>query len=597
MDGSAAACQLPVEAEEPEPISEAVRFSLDRDTALDSHIFVPVDFARSDTGYGGGGALVDFNDDGLIDVFLGRREASGTPPCLYLNESTGGVTTFRRFQCFPELTRVGGGRTADWDSDGHVELLLYGDDRAVLLDFEDAVSVTEVIRSEDVGDNCLIYSGIQHPTDSDTIVFAFGPTRAEGQETPTACQPVAVERQEDGFGSPTPWSATPFSPVVLALGRGDVNLDGHLDTAFVVDTFSNPDSRNVGVNPGGYLPGNIGEEDGVDALAPWIENSQRSWGSFMGISQMRVPSSVVSVLTDWGPPLFRLSSFNSDIAATVYPEAMREDFPFSWSPVVVDFNLDGRDDVLLTRGTILASDREDGLESDLLLTQGEDGVLTDVTEGSGLVQHPQAYPDSSQRKHYSRAGVATDFDLDGRVDILIMPYEGRPLLYEAEAATHCIAEVSTPYVSKPNALYGWAWVDSQGNAHPRRMDGHMRLGQAEELLLPSGNGVVRTPSGARISYSCEPGDRIELAAPEWATLADDELVINLCELGVSMESIGLSSLGEAQVSSADSESPTELRWSSLEFPVDIMIDGKFALRCATGESAGCGRSAPDDGFR
>jgi hypothetical protein len=134
-DADTTACQLPIEAEALEPTSEPVRFSINRDTALDSHIFVPIEFARSDTGYGGGGALIDFNDDGLIDVFLGRREPTGTPPCLYLNESADGSTAFRRFQCFPSLDRVGGGRTADWDGDGSVELLVYGDSRAVIFDF------------------------------------------------------------------------------------------------------------------------------------------------------------------------------------------------------------------------------------------------------------------------------------------------------------------------------------------------------------------------------------------------------------------------------------------------------------------------------
>lgn len=570
-----------------EPVD--VRFSLNRDTVLDSHVFVPTALAASGLGYGGGGALIDFNDDGLVDVFLGQRHIQGTAPCLYINESTEAETKFRRFQCFPQLGPVAGARTVDVDDDGDFELLTYGEAQVNLLDFNARVEISQVMSLDDIENDCAIYAAIEHPTETGAIVVAFGPfedadSTRSGSES-TSCQPVTVALTSSGYGAPVFWSDTPFSPVTLALGRADIDQDGVLDTAIIVDTFSNPNVRNTGRHPGGFLRGTPAGGEEASVFIPWVAGSNRAWGSFMGAAQIALANTVYTVLTDWGTPLLRDPNTSTDEGQSLLFDFDSEPFPFSWSPIVADFNLDGRDDLLLTRGDVPGSSNGGSDEADILLLQTDDG-FSELTGSSWLLSHPSAYDDETNIQHLSRAGVVTDFDRDGRLEVLIMPYEGRPLLYEAEAPTHCLAQVSSPYISGPNTLYGWSWLDSSGTAHPQRMDASMRLGDSQWLVLPAGNGVVRAPSGARIPYSCEPGDRIEVRETEWATIRNGSLRIEPCNAGMTEDVIDIRSNTVDGIDILSSNDHYEFPLT--ESPIRIFSDGRYALICSLVD--GCRRT-------
>jgi hypothetical protein len=115
----------------------------------------------------------------------------------------------------------------------------------------------------------------------------------------------------------------------------------------------------------------------------------------------------------------------------------------------------------------------------------------------------------------------------------------------------------------------------------------MRLGQANKLLLPSGEGVVRAPSGARIPYRCEPGELIELSAPEWATVSNGELVIDLCELGLGSEAVGVFIPNRDTDFEPSQLSANLLVWQIGEEPVKVYIKGKLVLECE--RNTGCAR--------
>lgn len=585
-DGSAqcVAAELP---SEPGEDPKAVRFILNRRTALDQHIFVPTPADLDRGGYGGGGALIDYNDDGLVDVFLVRRAPEGTPTCLYENTSTDTTTSFRKASCFPEIGKAGGARVTDFDGDSNEELLVYGDDSVHLFDGADLSNVETVFTRDELDNPCLIRSAIAHPSDQNAVIIFFGELAdpSDGSII-NICEPLVVRKESGTYTPSGTWQQADFKPNTLAVGRADVDADGVLDTALAVDTFSNEDRKNTGAHPGGIVRGILGSDTSPVNFVPWIANSTRAWGSFMGINRLLVGMTPATFLSDLGIPLIRTDTTGDNIAALLPATATGDPNPFSWSPIVADFNLDQRDDVVLTRGTVPEPESLDNEESDTFLVQTDEG-FEDHTASSGLLAHPDAYPDRTDPRHYSRAGAVTDFDRDGKLELLIMPLEGRPLLYESNLATHCLADMNTSYTNPANELYGWSWLDHRGNPHALRVDGHMRLGQPEWVPLPAGRGVVRAPSGSRIPYNCEVGERISISEPTWAEVQSDSLFIDLCAANIEDQ------LVQHRKSGTNSWEPLLAGDQGLAIiPIgsdrqELRINGKFALSC--GNDGDCSR--------
>jgi hypothetical protein len=568
-------------------VSDSVRFSLDRSTTLDEHRFVPTAVDAEEFGYGGAALLTDYNDDELVDIFLFQRGGEGTPTCLYENTSSEGETSFSTATCFAELGPLAGGRLVGSGS-GDSRVILYGE--AGIFEFDVESQTAELLlQPSEVGIDCVPSSVITAPSDPEDLVVFFGPTNnlstgpLEG-----LCQPHLVRRNDDGIWEAQPWLAGSYELNVLAAGMGDFNGDGFVDIGLAVDTFSTEMQRNTGSNPGGFFPGNATSGDEFSAsLVPWVTGSNRAWGSFMGLNQFQFGSEVMTLLTDWGPPLVRSTSGSGDAIDDLGVELSGDPLPFSWSMIVADFNRDALDDFVLTRGSLAGVREEPGEESDKLFLQ-EEGGFSDQTATSGLKEHPPAVQNSPTPRHYSRAGTTTDFDRDGRLELLILPFEGRPLLYESNIPTHCMIDLAQLANSDPiSELYGWSWVDSEGLEHPLRVDGHMRLGESEWVPVPAREGgVLRSPAGARVEYSCSPGERILPRAPDWITVQAEQLQLDLCTAGLQ-EVLVQSKTGNGGLVPVSPNPDGLVELALSDVATEIYAGGKYAFQCTLSE--GCTR--------
>jgi hypothetical protein len=307
----------------------------------------------------------------------------------------------------------------------------------------------------------------------------------------------------------------------------------------------------------------------------------------MGLNQFQFSGQVMTMLTDWGPPLLRSTESSGDAYDQLGVELSGDPLPFSWSVIVADFNRDGRDDFVLTRGSLIEVRDEAGDEADKLFVQSE-GAFSDQTATSGLKEHPPALQGNATPRHYSRAGTTTDFDRDGRLELLIMPFEGRPLLYESNAETHCMVNLrALAGDDATGSVYGWSWMDFQGFEHPLRIDGHMRLGEPEWAPLPARNdGLLVSPSGARIQYSCEPGERIAPDVPNWIRVENNGVTLDLCAVGLQ-DTLVQSKTGNSGLIPVTTTAEGLAQLPLDETPTEIYIDGRFGFRCSL--EAGCSR--------
>lgn len=476
-------------------------------------------------------ALGDADGDGDLDVFAGALSERAS--CLYLNESIPGELRFR------EVVEWCGG------SGPHSTM-----NRLVAFDFD--------------GDGRDEVAGVsEHGT---VLVVGYGPSESVeyeyvGSMEASLCMPVPMDTDWDGdvdllvhcvpelenryfervSGGWVEGLLRPSDPWLsranaLAIGRWDVDGDGLVDLVRANDTFTVPWSVNTLSPPGGVLQACPPTQDCLFEEHRFGEGLE-AWGSFMGIANVNIdglgevvyltdagPNRAVLFADDWTPECVTSpgmeEGYTTDAEGTT-TELLR----FSWGVIVDDFNLDGRDDLFVANGGIMAGphleSQSPAAHEDALLIQLPGGDFSDVGSEHGVL--PRGPADSLTDDAYRpRGAIKADLDLDGRLEIIEGARGGETRMYrvvEDGEPRRCTIRLRPTVVS--SAGFGYA-VETAGRGWRRwDVDGQYWLAAPpDSVVAPARTGRVRFPSGYVMPFECDGPVGPTVLEPEWIEVAN-----------------------------------------------------------------------------
>jgi hypothetical protein len=582
------------------------------ETALSS--YDPGDHDNDDFGYGPGIGLIDIDQDGLLDVALGRvPNGEDTGFCVYLNRSRPGEM---RFEIAPDL--CDGSIPAetihivDLNNNGLDELLLTS--RGQLLWNEPASSdefIDLYARLDDTDPrrDCLAGTSLVIDIDADgfldvllgcQLFFPQGP----GIELESTAPNILLNGSADGpvwaYSNDEVAAAELDDPgLTLAFGAFIDESSGLWTIVDANDTFSFPDRRNTDYPPGRRLrmdsPDEWSEPSGLPEFESGpVVDGERNWGAFMGVSRLRTETDgVLTLLSDIGPILAlksgdRASDTWVDTADSIgLSLASLNGFQlFSWTMLVDDFDRDGRDDVFIVHGMFVDSNiRAHTSHRHVQAFQTIDGTFEPQYEGFGVTL-PQERPLTRHAVPPSgRSVLRWDADMDGRMEIIINYHLGPPELYTLdEPADRCTVRPRARTVLAMNA--GYAHDNGDGIWRSWDNGGQHRAAPPSTIMVPATTVRFRFPSGASVPISCSDGAYQELEEPDWLHRLPDTN-----EVFVDAELAGIDSIEEVRalwrsgtdsgiVSLVRDDSPS--RWALPSLPDDaelmLELDGRWIMR-------------------
>lgn len=468
---------------------------------------------------GPGGGLVDIDDDGDLDVFLGDTPG-GTGACVYRNRSQRGTP---RFEPIPSLCAI------DWPRrvtvaatvptpDG--DRVLVGGYRFLswLPDVTDPTGATppnllEVFDGDDQRRRCNVSSVTPLDLDLDgefELYVGCGHSAATSGRVPN----FALEL--DPTGGVTAWPTEALGALAdegatLAVAVVDANSDGFLDVYVLNDTLSRPGVRNMTEPPGGLWLG--GESPAVGELQPLAENAA-AWASFMGAGAWNGGPELY--LTDAGPNrvvgardgIATVEGVNADPLALGPPDATL----FHWAAVPLDLDGDGDDDLLVTAGDVYPDRIEAALDV------GHRDAWIETRAGVEPVVRLRAEFSALSEPTNHRAAAAFDADGDGRADLFTLPLVGTPLLEPTTASpAGCYVRVEGTVVPTQGlGVRWWADGDSPDSGRALGVAGASRFGLPPGGWVTARSGTVEFPSGWRASFDCA-DIRVRVTEPKWLT--------------------------------------------------------------------------------
>jgi hypothetical protein len=386
---------------------------------------------------GGGAAVGDFNNDGLLDIFVTNSAGRNA---LYRNNGDGTFSDVAdALGVAGPLRSAYGAGWADYDNDGHLDLFVaaYGESRLYRNEGPPSFRFTDVTQAAGVGDPDGTYrtSGVawgdfdgdgfldllvvRHLDESDPGVFFHSPRNLS-----TAVRSLALYRN-NGNGTftdvthllgdaslyPSNVKGAGFTPAFV-----DYNNDGRLDVYVVNDfgVFNHPNVlwRNDGPDGrGGWRFTDVSRESGADLAI---------YGMGLAIGDYNNDGHLSFYMSDIGPSKLLRNQGNGTFAEVaeaagvgrgVVPDpGFPDNRSVGWGVAFFDFDNDGWLDLYLVAGFMDAEPATNLThQPNALFRNRADGTFEDVSAGSGV-------DDAGA----GREVAVADFDGDGRLDLFVV---------------------------------------------------------------------------------------------------------------------------------------------------------------------------------
>ena len=502
------------------PIPDELRLRRIAVGALDGHQVTTEGVSERGAGYGYGIVPFDADGDGDLDLFVGTVPNSATPACVYENVSAYERPYFRQRAdwCAPVGFLAEGGTAVDHDGAGRHALIVSAGTQFYAVSLTPSWQATRLLEPTP---RCSAGAIVALDVDADGVLELVSSCNvgfSEGPRVPSVVGNV-WERTDDGGWRASERIASPVIANALAIGVLDVDEDGLLDLVTVVDTFGTPDRYDPTSTPGAVIRRCAPDQACTFDRRPLAEDA-RAWGSFMGLTTLRVGGESRLVMTDIGPfggfAWRDGASRASELALDPAPFGnVAGSYAFSWGLVTEDWDDDGDDDLLASFGPFAAvANAETTVLSDSVLLQDASGGFAFTGRPFALESHDDHRDPVYRNPRSSRAAIRLDIDQDGRQEVVIAASNGPPFVYQHTGAVRrCTVRPVPRYVATWGSGYRERTAD--GGWQPIIVHGELLSSEGPWPILRRPAGEVQFPSGAVLPYDC--GDRgvVDVEEPEW----------------------------------------------------------------------------------
>ena len=393
---------------------------------------------------GGGVAVFDCNGDGRPDLYL----AGGTNPAeLFRNDSpTGGSLRFTPVHDpTTDLTQVNGAYPIDIDGDGLVDLVVLGNGTGNHL-----LHGLGNCRFEDVTAEWGLEPGTRH-TEAFSAMWEPGaarPTMAFGNYVDPAIRDPTAWCEPDELVRPVPPGPGPDEGGIAGFASPIELRPSYCSLSMLFSDWDGSGRMDLRVsNDRDYYPQAVGREQ-LWRIVPGAPPREYTAADGFLPTQVQGMGIASYDLTGDGLPEIYLTSEDDSKLQTLADGPSKPTYrnigleygvnvtqPFTgpdihlgstaWHPAFEDVNNDGRIDLFVSKGNVKGQlDHAMADPSNLLLGQ-PDGTFLEAADAAGIVTFDK-----------SRGAALADFNLDGRLDLVLAKY-GAPVQVWRNAGPVC----------------------------------------------------------------------------------------------------------------------------------------------------------------
>lgn len=488
---------------------------------------------------GGGVALLDFNDDGWLDIFFVNsgsiRNSPGSPRIhrsepnlhnrLYRNNRDGSFTDVTEGSGLSQHdTQIYGmgAATGDFDNDGFTDLAITGyggvqlfrnDGDGVFVDITPQSGIEAPGWSASAGFADLDADGLLDFFVTRYLDWSFADHVACGEEIPSYCPPdrhravtskVFRNTGRSKFIDMSGQSGLAALPgKALGVAFNDIEHDGDIDIVVANDAEPQQLLRNEGefrLVESGLAAGVAYNEDGGRFAGMGVDFSDYDNDGRPDILITNLARELYALFRNEGANLFGYATRQSRLAIITGRMS-------GWGVRLADLDLDGWKDLFVAQGHVLDTiERTDPgvpYRQPPLLALGSNGLFQDVSEGAGGI-FAEALA--------GRGAAFGDLDNDGDLDVVISVLDENPHVLYNDAA---------------DKGRRWIMLRLVGRTSPRDGQGARVLIQTpdgkQQFRFATTAGSYLSASDPRVHFGLGANNTVERVRIRWSSGIEQEL--------------------------------------------------------------------------